>query len=285
MKKTRAVILLIIAMFFFSFIGVFSRLSGKDPFSVSFYRSLFSMAIFFCMYFGIYKIKSIRLSKDRARIIIPYGISVGVTILTFICGYLYTTMANTILLHYLMPVFVLLGSRYITGEKILPRSVFAFMFGIVGVGIISGFDIIKGVSPRALFGDFLAFISGVSYAGIILWTRKARLQNIEIIYFVFWGWAIAVIFSLPFALLFGDLSLSGSSFLSLLGLSVVSTVCPFIISNLAIKSLTAQTTSIIAFSEAIFVVLWGIIFYREAITPVTLIGGGLIFFSLLIASS
>jgi len=286
MKQLKGIALLILATFFFSFIGVFSRLTGKDPISVSFYRALFSMLIFFCIYLGIQKrsLKDIRLTKDNARVIIPYGLSVGLTILTFIGAYLYTTMSNTILLHYLMPVYVLLGSNLILGEKILSRSILGFLFGIVGVAIICGFDIVKGVSSKALFGNLLAFISGITYAGIILWTRKARIMNIDIIYFVFWGWAIAFILSLPFVLLFGDFSLSRISFLSFLGLALFSTVLPFILTNLAIQHLTAQTSSIIAFTEAMFVVLWGILFYKEPLGAVTLIGGGLIFLSLVIVS-
>ncbi len=297
MKQIKGIALLILAMFFFSFIGVFSRFAGKDPFSVSFYRALFSMSIFFCIYVGlrkgahggkaglIEKIKSMRLTKDKAGIIIPYGLCVGCTILTFICGYLYTTMANTVLLHYLMPVYVLLGSARITGEKILPRSVLGFLFGIAGVGIITGFDILKGASPRALLGDFLAFISGITYAGIILWTRKARLMDIDIIYFIFWGWAITCIFCLPFAMLFGDFTLSHISLISLLGLAIFSTILPFIVSNIAIKYLTAQASSIIAFSEAAFVIVWGILFYKESLTAATLIGAALIFFSIIVVSS
>lgn len=283
MARFKGIVLLIVAMFFFSFIGVFSRLTQKDPFSVSFYRALFTMSIFW----GIYLWKGadkIRMTRDVSRVIIPYGLSIGATILTFICGYLYTTMANTILLHYLMPVYVFIGSNAITGEKVLSRSIFGFLLGIIGVAIISGVDIINEVSSRALLGDFLAFISGITYAGIILWTRKARLMNLDIIYFVFWGWAITTIFCFPFAVFLGRLSISLNSLLSLLGLAVFSTVLPFIISNMAIRHLTAQASSIIAFSEAIFVMLWGILFYKEKIHAETIMGAGFIFLSLLVVS-
>lgn len=283
MKKIKGTGLLIVSMFLFSFIGVFSRLSGKDPFSVSFYRAIFSMAIFFglyCLQKG--EIKNLRLTRDRAKVIIPYGLSVGITILAFICGYSYTTMSNTILLHYLMPVYVFLGSFSVTGERIRPRSIFGFLFALIGVALITGFDLVKGMSGRVLLGDFLAFISGISYAGIILWTRKARLMEVDIIYFVFWGWTITAIFCLPFVLSFGNLSLSFYSLLALLGLAIFSTVLPFIISNLAIKDLTAQASSIIAYSEAVFVMVWGTLIYKEAMTAVTMLGAGLIFFSLVV---
>ena len=291
MKYIKGVCLLTIAMFLFSFIGVFARFSGKDPFSVSFYRAIFSMLIFFCLYLGrhpnvkvIEKIKGLGLSKKSTRIIFPYGLSVAITILTFICSYLYTTMANTVLLHYLMPIFVFLGSFGITGEKILPRSIIGFSLALLGVALITGFDLIRGASGRALLGDLLALISGISYAGIILWTRKARLMNIDIVYFVFWGWTIAGIFCLPFILLFGNFSLSSHAFLAILGLSIFSTVLPFIISNIALKYLSAQASSIIAYSEVIFVMLWGTLFYSETVTRVTIMGAGLIFFALFIMS-
>lgn len=292
MKKIRAAAFLTAAMFFFSFIGVFSRLSGKDPFSVSFYRAVFSMAIFFSLYLGRRKqssggglgrlVKDLRLTRERARVIIPYGLSVGITILTFICGYLYTTLSNTILLHYLMPVFVFMGSFSVTGERVRPHSIVAFVFALIGVILITGFDLMKGASHRVLLGDFLAFISGISYAGIILWTRKAMLMKLDIIYFVFWGWVITAIFCFPFALALGNLSLSFYPFLALLGLAVFSTVLPFIISSLAIKNLTAQASSIIAYSEAVFVMFWGTFFYKEELTAVTLLGAGLIFMALVV---
>ena len=294
MKRIRAAALLTAAMFFFSFIGVFSRLSGKDPFSVSFYRAVFSMSVFFFLCLGLRRrssgreegfwerVKNLKLRRDTARVIIPYGFSVGVTILTFICGYLYTTMSNTILLHYLMPIYVFAGSFSVTGERVRPHSIFAFLFALSGVILITGFDLIKGASGRVLLGDLLAFISGISYAGIILWTRKAMIMEMDIIYFVFWGWVITAIFCFPFALLFGNLSLSFSPLLSILALAIFSTVLPFIISNLAMKDLSAQASSIIAYSEAVFVMFWGTLFYKEAITAVTLLGAGLIFFSLLL---
>ena len=289
MKKFNSAFLLILAMFFFSFIGVFSRLSGKDPFSVSFYRAVFSIMVFLGIHLGrnpnvkiIDKIKSLSLSKKKAKVILPYGISVAVTILSFICAYIYTTMANTILLHYLVPLYVLLGSFAVTGEKISPFSIIGFLAGLAGVVLITGFDIVKGVSSQALLGNFLAFVSGISYAGIILFTRKARLVNIDIIYFVFWGWTITAIFCLPFAFLFGEFHLSFQAFLFLLALAILATVLPFIISNIAIKYLSAQASSIISYSEAVFVMIWGALFYKEIVTGITLIGAGCIFFSILI---
>jgi drug/metabolite transporter (DMT)-like permease len=150
------------------------------------------------------------------------------------------------------------------------------------VALITGLDIMKGAGHRVLLGDFLAFISAISYAGIILWTRKAMLMKLDIISFVFWGWAITAIFCFPFALGLGNLSLSFYPLLALVGLSIFSTVLPFIISNVAIKDLSAQASSIIAFSEAVFVMLWGALLYKEAVTAITLLGSGLIFMALVV---
>jgi hypothetical protein len=44
MPRVKGILLLTGAMFFFSFIGVFARLTGKDPFSVSFYRAFLAIS-------------------------------------------------------------------------------------------------------------------------------------------------------------------------------------------------------------------------------------------------
>ena len=124
-----------------------------------------------------------------------------------------------------------------------------------------------------MLGNILALASAFGFAGIILCTRYTRKLDIDIYYTVFWAWIIVAIISLPMALLWGDRVVSGVALRWISLLAVVSTALPFILLNYGMRAVPASRASIISFSEIVFVVLVGFVFYHETLSLERILGG------------
>lgn len=84
-----------------------------------------------------------------------------------------TTAANAILLQYTAPVYVLLFSGLLLGERVAPRDWAAIGGALAGVALLVG-DRLGGGS---LAGDGLALLAGLSFAGTILMLRRTAAAD------------------------------------------------------------------------------------------------------------
>lgn len=245
-----------------------------DAFTLNFLRAVGTSCVYFLIFVGRERsVAKLRLTQRHARVLVLYGLAITVSSGTFMGAYLHTTFANTILLHYVAPIIVIVLSTKLLGERLRLFLILPFLLAMSGVAMIIWKDFTLERTGENILGNVLALTSAFGFAGIVLCTRYTRKLDIDIYYTVFWAWTIVAIVSLPMALLWGHIVYSWSAFKWILLLAVLSTVIPFILLNKGMRTVHASRASMITFSEMVFVILLGYIFYQEPLSLERIAGG------------
>ncbi len=135
----------------------------------------------------------------------------------------FTSVANSTLLVNLAPVFVALGGRLLFGERFTCTFLVGMAVALAGAVLLVGGDL--GLGLRQLFGDALAVLAAVFYAGYILSVSRLR-SGLSTAAVMTYGGIVTCLALLPVALLSGEefLATTAYGWLMLLGIAFVSQV-------------------------------------------------------------
>lgn len=199
------------------------------------------------------------------------AISYAATMIMFCVANKMTYAANAVLLQYSEPIYIVLLSPLILGEK---NSKFDYI-SVVGViaGMILFFsDSIFGnqiVNSRIIWGNIIAIISGVTFALTTMFMRKIRGDYSKSSFAI--SQLITFVACLPFVIKGG--MLSGKSILFIILLGVVQMGIPNYMFALGIKKVRALSAVLISMIEPLMNPVWVAIFAREIPTVNCIIGG------------
>ncbi len=174
-----------------------------------------------------------------------------------------TTAANTIVLQFTAPIFVILFSIVFFGKK--PRRLDMLTCGLVLGGVLLFF--IDSLSAGGMLGNILALLSGVSYAGVFMMND---MPNSDPISSVFWGDVISAAVGLPF--LGYETDFSGSTLIALIVLGVFQVALAYILMVEGLKTTPPVTASLVSGIEPVLNPILVAVFYHEMIGPVALVG-------------
>ena len=177
-----------------------------------------------------------------------------------VCG---TTAANTIVLQFTAPIFVIVFSMLFFGKK--PKKLDLMACGLVLGGVLLFF--IDSLSAGGMLGNVLALISGVSYAGVFLMND---MPDSDAISSVFWGDVISAVVGLPF--LGYEREFSGNTVIALLVLGVFQVGTAYILLTEGLKTTPPVTASLVSGIEPVLNPILVAVFYHEMIGPVALVG-------------
>ena len=235
--RRRGVLLVVAAMAAFSLMPVFSRYADASVYTVAAWR-----AIFVAVGFGAWVLvrqgpAALRVDSGTLRISGLMGVALAVASATFVAGYVYTTVANTIFLHNLAPVVVFplawWAFRDRPGASVLTGAGVA----VAGVALLSGvslFQVTHFSSGRFLLGDALATVSAVGWASVIVTTRAARQKETPLVPTLFYAWSTAAVLLVGVALAADTMVAPLGSLAWVLGLALVCTTLPFVLLNLCL---------------------------------------------------
>ena len=135
----------------------------------------------------------------------------------------FTSVANSTLLVNLAPVFVALGGRLLFGERFTYTFLVGMAAALAGAILLVGGDL--GLGHRQLFGDALAVLAAVFYAGYILSVSRLR-SGLSTAAVMTYGGIVTCVALLPVALLSGEdlLATTPYGWLMLLGIAFVSQI-------------------------------------------------------------
>lgn len=164
-------------------------------------------------------------------------------------------------------------------EKIRPDryNIMAAILCLTGIGLVS----LDG-EFKIRFGDAFTLISGFFYAAHMVVLSKLT-QNKDPVLLTIVQFGYTAVISWVVALLTEDIpkSLSGSEICGLLYLAVFATAVALLLQTVGQKYTKPAPASIILSLEAVFGVIFSVIFYGEEVTPKLLLGFLLIFLSII----
>lgn len=257
MKQSKGIFCVLMAAVLFSIGGLCIKLVPWSPLAINGARNLISAIII-----GIY------LKVTHHKIVINPAVLFGAVCMTgtttlYTIANKLTTAANTIVLQFTAPVFVIFFMWIFFRER--PKRVDIIASAAVFAGIICFF--IDGLSSGNMRGNMLAVLSGVSYAGVFMMNSFERSDSLSSI---FLGQALSAVTCIWFV--FGENDFGLTAVGGILALGVFQLALAYIFMAKGLDEVPAVTASLTTAIEPILNPLLVAVFYHEVITPLSFAG-------------
>ncbi len=241
----------------FSTGGLFIKMVPWSPLAINGARNLIGSLVI-----GVYLlIRRHRLVFSR-QVVIGALSMIGVTTLFAVANKL-TTAANTIVLQFTAPAFVILLMAVIFHVR--PKRLDVITCAAVLCGVCLFF--VDGVRAGNWLGNLLALLSGVCYAGVFMMNTG---KNADALSSCFLGQLTAGILFTPLCAAETDFSLPAVA--AVLALGAVQVGGAYILFSEGIKQTPAVSASLITGLEPIMNPTWVALFYGETITGLSFAG-------------
>lgn len=275
--KNKALASLIFAMTIFGTVGIFRRYIPLSSEFIAFARGFIGF-VFLGVFMLVRKIpvsKSV-LKKDFVPLFIS-GALMGLNWILLFEAYNHTTVAAATLFYYAAPIFVMLASPFISGEKSGFKKLICIPFSCLGMVLVSGvFE--EGFSGTGdLYGIFLALGAAVLYASVVLMNKRfSKVPPLERT-LVQLGSASLLIF--PYSLLTTDFSpenFSAKTVLLLILMGVLHTGFSYLLYFGSIGKLSVQTTALFSYIDPVVAIILSSVILDEKMTFYSITGAVLI---------
>lgn len=188
---------------------------GFDPMFLSFLRAVLAggAILVWCKYKGI-KVFAHDGSLWGGSLV---GLLFGVEFALIYFGLDMTSASRANLMTNTMPLFTLLGSHFLLGERATVMKIAGTVLSFVGVAVVF-FDKLSLPSPDAIYGDMLCIAGGLAWAATALAIRITNMGRLPPEKTLLYQLAGAALVSLPFLPLSDGLvrEMSGLAFGSLM---------------------------------------------------------------------
>ena len=266
---------------FFGLIPLFVRsviAGGGNSFSAVFYRFFLSLVPLY-IYLKVKKVP-LKITKNELKHILlitvcGYG---GTAVLLFTSyNYIPSGMATTV--HFVYPVFVILGSILFLKEKVRPLKLLCVALCMVGILLFY-----NGDGTMDPVGIFFAFASGITYAFYIIYLDQSILAEMDTMKLIFYMNSVASLLVLAGVCTSGmfvwkmGIVTWGILLLLAMGAAFIG-VCFF---QKGVHVVGPQNAAILSTFEPITSLLVGAAVYHETFTAGGMLGCLLILFSVVI---
>jgi len=155
-----------------SFAAIFIRLADAPPLVIATYRMcLASLVVGPAAW--IHSKQEIRhLVKKNLTATLLSGAFLALHFALWIASLSYTTVASSVVLVTVNPIFVAIASYFLFSEKLSRQTILGIVVCVVGAVLIGYGD--WRVGPQPLLGDLLALLGALASAGYFLIGRKLR---------------------------------------------------------------------------------------------------------------
>lgn len=178
-----------------------------------------------------------------------------------------TTAANTIVLQFTAPIFVLLITLLVFHRR--PQKLDVITCVVVFGGVV--FFFVDSLEMGGGLGNLLALLSGLAYAGVFLLND---LPDSDAISSVFWGDVLSAVTGLPF--LFQETVFSAPALTSLVVLGVFQVAVAYILLTIGLKTTPPVTASLVSGIEPVLNPILVAVFYGETMGPMAIVGAAIV---------
>lgn len=266
-NDTRGIIYALISATAFSLGGLLIKLMPWSALSIVSGRSIFS-SLFIAGYFLVNKQKLI---VNRTTII--GAILVVLNMVTYVLANKLTTAANTIILEYTAPIYIILYNLVILKQKPTRLKIFTVLFVLVGIVLVMA----SGIGMGNMLGNTIAAINGLIYGLTML---NNTFKGGDSVSSTLMGHIISFFVGLPS--LTGESNFSCDVLLLVVLLGVVQAGLGYLMLALSVKYTDPLTTSLISYIEPILNPILVLLFYKETVSPLSILGIIIVMVSVLI---
>lgn len=271
-------ILLAISILSVSISSILIKFSDTPTSVAGMYR-LFISVILMLAFVPWRRIRSIKMNRKDWGIVLLAGLFLGLHFLFWMESLVYTSVASSMVILSLQPLFVMIGSYLLFKEQVNRLTAGCMIVALMGSILIAWGDI--GISKAALIGDGLS-LAGTLFVSIYLLAGQKISRKIDanvysiIVFFI--GGTVMLVYNLM-----NNISLMGydsSEWTYFLLLAIIPTIFGQYIFNLLLKSVGATTVSVGIIGEPVLAILLAYLLLGESITVFQLLGGMLTLFGM-----
>lgn len=244
--------------------GLFIKLIDWNPFFIAGLRSMIGVVIL-ALYM---KMAHLQLKVNRQSIL--SGVSLCLVFLCYVTANKLTTAANTVVLQYTNPVFVVILSALFLHQRFSRRDL--LVVGLVFLGVTLSF--LDGLNAGNLLGNLLALASGLFLAVLFLNSSRCETDS-DSMSGILLGQLFTGLAGLPFFFLdppvFTPISVASILFLGVFQLGL-----PYVFYGIASRSCSPLICSVLAGVEPLLNPVWVFVVMGELPGPVALLGCGIV---------
>lgn len=266
-RQSKGVFYVFLSAVLFSIGGLCVKIIPWSPLAINGARNLIAVIII-----GIYlKITHHRIVVNRAVLFGAVCLA-GVTTLYCMANKL-TTAANTIVLQFTAPIFVIFLTWMFFRERPKKRDILACICVFAGIACF----FIDGLSSGNMLGNILAVLSGVCYAGVFMMNSFPDSDSLSS---VFLGQALCAVTSIWF--IAGESDFGAAAMGGIVALGVFQLALAYIFMARGLEDTPAVTASLTAAVEPILNPMLVAVFYHEKMTLLSLLGAVIVVTSVVI---
>ncbi len=274
MKTTGAKISLASSMLIFGTIGIFVHYINMPSGAVAFVRGVLGTLFLIATALVTKKLPDKKAIKANLPHLITSGMCIGVNWILLFESYRFTTVAASTLCYYLAPIFVIIVSPFLFGEKLGVKKIVCVISALVGMVFVSGV-LTSGFS--GLRGILLAIGAAVFYASVILMNKKIHgitpsdKTTVQL--------AAAALIVLPYSLIaepIGEIELKLIPVILLLIVGIIHTGLAYTLYFGSLSKLPSTTIALFSYIDPIFAVVLSALLLRQPMDIYMIIGALLI---------
>ncbi len=262
----------IAAVSFASILIRFAQAEGMPTLSIAAWRLIFASAVLLPYAWATRRDELRGLSRQEVGLLAASGVFLGLHFATWIGSLAYTSVASSVVLVSMGPVFVGLGSWLFLRERPGPLMSLGIVLAAVGSVVISWGDF--GLGQDQLLGDLLALAGAVFVAGYLMIGRVVRGHR-SLTAYIAPVYGVATL-TLLVIVLVGRQPMFGfplAAYGWTLALGLVPQLVGHSTLNWALRHLSATFVAIVTLAEPIGSGILAYLILDEAVTVSTLMGG------------
>lgn len=268
---------LIASMTVFGTIGIFVRYIPIPSSIIAMIRGFIGMLFLLAVVLVRRSKISWELIKKKTLSLFLSGAFIGINWILLFESYRHTTVATATLCYYLAPIFVILASPLVIGEKLTVKKLICVCTALVGMVFVSGILNVKSFKLSEISGILLGVGAAVFYASVILLNKK--LAEIPTFDKTFMQLGFAAVVILPYTLIredFGAIEFTLPVILLLLVVGVIHTGLSYALYFGAIGKLPSHTVAIFSYIDPIVAIILSALLLNEPMGVFGIIGAVMI---------
>lgn len=260
MSRNRAIFEMLLCAALWSIAGIFIKLIPWNSIVIAGIRSLIAGAVMFVYM----RYKRIGFTADRLSML--GGLALCCTLTCFVAANKLTTAANSIVLQFTAPMFIVVFSVLFLKKKFSRSDIFAVVLTMLGISLFF-FD---QLTPGHLLGNCVAIVAGMAFAGYYMSLEGA--SESERMSAILMAHGLTFCVSIPFIALEPP-ELGAAPVICIFILGVVQLGIPYVLLGRASGSCPPLACSLLGAVEPLLNPVWVFIFDGEAPGMWALIGG------------
>ncbi len=252
--------------------AVMIKQTDAPALTIAFYRMFISAIVIWPFYLT----RSERMSHPGHRsTAVVGGIFLAAHFALWISSLKYTSVANSLILVTMNPIFVGIGSVWILREKTTLLLIIGTCLSIAGCSVLLLGDVTS--TQANLEGNMLALAGAVGMSGYMLVGRKVR-QEVALIPYVAWVYGVAALILGVICVIAGTPLVPGSpeTFVRLLLIALIPQILGHTSINWVLRYVPPSYVAVVILLEPVLGSLMAYWILSEAITGWTAVGGTLV---------